>query len=259
MNTVNRDYRSSRPARGTPLGRRQRNPRREPRDGEDRLRPPGNPQEGARSIQETTSQSDGGPSIPRQTQTTSTPPQTGEGQDPCGPATSPTATPESPKETGTSQTSEASSRTEAAKSTRAKPSSKVAGPTSLTKNDWSEINKSLDQFMKDRLFEVEYRDHALILLAALVVGANADTVARATDLNRDKVVRPIAKRLREGGIWKNGVTYCQWFDDDWKVGNTAFLCDVLCAAGRIRRIPNNGVEYLNNDGTPHTRPGQETP
>lgn len=259
MTSLNRDYRSSRPARGMPLGRNQRDPRGEPRDGTDRLRAPGDTSERAEPIQETTSQSDGGPSLSGQAQAPTTPPQTGEVKDPGGPTASPAAAPEPPSEPVPEQAGGTSPRAETAEGSGTKSSSKVASPTSLTKKERREINAALKGFIDARAFEEKYRDHALILLVALVVGANADTVAKAADLNRDKVVRPIAKRLRDGGIWKNGVTQCQWFDDDWKVGNTAFLLDVLCAAGLIRREPDNGEKYLNNDGTPHTRPGQEAP
>ena len=131
----------------------------------------------------------------------------------------------------------------------------MASAPSLSKEDWKYINDAIKVFIEDGLFEPEYRDPAVILLTALVVGANADTVATATGLNRDKVVRPIGKLLRASGVWKNGVTYCQWFDDDWKVGNISFLCDVMCAAGQIVRIPEDDAD----DGTPHTRTDQETP
>lgn len=257
MDTHSRDYRSS--ACGTTLGRRQRNPRGEPRHRENSLRPPGDTQEGAEPIQEATSQSDGGPSLQGQAQAPTSPSQAGEVEDPSGPSPSTDQASERPAEAGTEQASGAGPGAEATKGARAKPSSKMASPTSLSEKDWKDINESLKIFIDDGMFEGEHRDHALILLAALVVGANADTVAKATGLNRDKVVRPIAKRLRDGGIWKNGVTQCQWFDDDLRVGNTAFILDVLCAAGLICREPDDGEKYLNNDGTPHTRPGQEAP
>jgi len=123
----------------------------------------------------------------------------------------------------------------------------------LTDEDRRLIKEALKAFEVDEDAEVP----ASILLAALVVGANADTVAKALGLNRDNVVRPIAKRLRDNGVWKNGVTYCGWFDDDEKVGAASFLCDTLVAMGRANR--GEGFEKLIQDGTAHTRQGQEAP
>lgn len=43
-----------------------------------------------------------------------------------------------------------------------------------------------------------------IVVASCFVGPHADRIAKILGLNRDKVVRPRAKRLREGGVWKDG-------------------------------------------------------
>lgn len=255
MDTHKRGYRSSRPSRPPPMGRRQRNPGQEPRHGADSLRASGNTSEGASEIQEGTTQSVGRPTLPGQAQATQVPPQAPAVKDPSGPAPGPATAPEPPQEARTSQAGEAGTRAEAPQGARAKSTSKVAGATSLSKEDWRQIEAAL----KELEIGPENRDHAVILMAALVVGANADTVAKATGLNRDKVVRPIAKRLRDNGVWRNGVTYCQWLDGPPEEGATAFLCDVLVAEGRVRRVSTNDeVKWANEDGTPHTGKGQTT-
>ena len=124
----------------------------------------------------------------------------------------------------------------------------------MTPEDWTWI----DQVIQDLKVGSSARDAAVILLSALAVGANGDKIARATGLNRDKVVRPIAKRLRDNGVWHNGVTHCSWFDANSEIGAIAFGCDLRVAEGTLLREPSgDDVKYLRQDGTTHTRPGQE--
>jgi len=43
-----------------------------------------------------------------------------------------------------------------------------------------------------------------LVAASLPYGTNADNLARILGLNRDKFVRPRAKRLRDSGVWAEG-------------------------------------------------------
>jgi len=52
--------------------------------------------------------------------------------------------------------------------------------------------------------EPQFRDSLRIVVGAHVFGPNADKIARGLGLNRDKFVRPRARRLRESGIWRDG-------------------------------------------------------
>jgi len=73
---------------------------------------------------------------------------------------------------------------------------------------------------------------ALILLSALVVGANQKNIAKFTKIPQ-KFIAERAKRLRANGIWRGSKTNCDWFE---KSGGIAFWCDVLVAEGLIRRV-----------------------
>lgn len=72
----------------------------------------------------------------------------------------------------------------------------------------------------------------LIMLSALVTGANADKVAKFTKLPRWEV-RKFAKKLTQNGIWKNGKTYCGWTDKE--NGGIAFLLDSMVIMGLLQR------------------------
>ena len=72
----------------------------------------------------------------------------------------------------------------------------------------------------------------VIMLSALVVGANADKVAKFTKLPRWEV-RLFAKKLTKNKIWKNGKTYADWTDP--KDGGVAFLLDSMVVVGLLKR------------------------
>jgi len=73
---------------------------------------------------------------------------------------------------------------------------------------------------------------ACILLSALQVGANSKKVAKFLEVKENRV-KTYAKNLKESGIWKNGKTHCDWFDE--KDGGIAFWCDVLVGEGKLKR------------------------
>ena len=73
---------------------------------------------------------------------------------------------------------------------------------------------------------------AVVLLAALVVGPSAPQVSAFTGYPIG-LCREFSARLRESGVWKDGKTHCEWFDD--KCGGTAFWLDVAVAQGFVER------------------------
>lgn len=76
-----------------------------------------------------------------------------------------------------------------------------------------------------------------ILVASCFLGPNADKIAKFLDLNRDKVVRPRAKRLRQNGIWTQDgkiALVCQDESTDEEV-SLSLLLDAMVAEGLLVR------------------------
>lgn len=74
---------------------------------------------------------------------------------------------------------------------------------------------------------------AVVMLAALEVGPNADRIAKLVGYPRT-LVRIFGRRLRECGVWDGGVTKADWGDE--KTGTIAFWCDVGVAVGWLKRV-----------------------
>jgi hypothetical protein len=72
---------------------------------------------------------------------------------------------------------------------------------------------------------------ALILLAALVVGANIRRVARFTGFTYQHVTE-VGRRLRANGVWRGSRTICEWFE---KKGGYAFWLDTNVGLGTLDR------------------------
>lgn len=72
---------------------------------------------------------------------------------------------------------------------------------------------------------------AVIMLAALSVGQNINKLAAFTKLPKE-FVRERAAALRANGIWQNGKTNAEWFEEN---GGIAFWMDVACAEGLLQR------------------------
>lgn len=73
----------------------------------------------------------------------------------------------------------------------------------------------------------------VMLLASLLVGANADRVAKFCRYSRD-FVRPRARRARKNGIWRyDAVDSDEWFEKN--LGGVAFWMDVMVAEGEMKR------------------------
>lgn len=73
---------------------------------------------------------------------------------------------------------------------------------------------------------------AVIMLAALQVGANIRRVAQFTGYPIREVAR-IGQCLRKNGIWVGSKTKCEWFEKD---GGIAFWMDVSVALGYMERV-----------------------
>lgn len=70
---------------------------------------------------------------------------------------------------------------------------------------------------------------ACVLLTSATIGPSADRVARFLEEPR-KLVRTFGRRLRENGLWRDGMVHCgDWFDK--KSGWAAFWLDVGVAIG----------------------------
>jgi hypothetical protein len=74
----------------------------------------------------------------------------------------------------------------------------------------------------------------MIMLSALVVGANAQKVSKFTEYPMS-FVKPIAKNLKKNKIWYKGKTTATWFSDK-KYGGTEFIVDSLVANGLVKKI-----------------------
>lgn len=70
-----------------------------------------------------------------------------------------------------------------------------------------EVHRAVEDVALDPFFAGEsedFRNTVRMIVAAIYLGPNADNLARFLGLNRDKFVRPRAKRLRENGIFIEG-------------------------------------------------------
>lgn len=67
-----------------------------------------------------------------------------------------------------------------------------------------EVRTQVEAIVADPFFKAESEEMMAsirIVVASCFAGTNADRIAKILGLNRDKVVRPRARRLREGGVW----------------------------------------------------------
>lgn len=87
--------------------------------------------------------------------------------------------------------------------------------------------RELDQALGD---EDDYFKSAVLLLAALSVGQDVERLADFTGFPLE-FIEPRAWRLKKNGIWKDGQTRANWFDEDG--GGVAFWMDVALAEGLL--------------------------
>lgn len=73
---------------------------------------------------------------------------------------------------------------------------------------------------------------ALILLSALIVGADVKRIAKFTHLPRREVQKR-AWNLRRSGIWQGSKALGSW--NHYRNGATAFWCDIAVAQGFMTR------------------------
>lgn len=95
---------------------------------------------------------------------------------------------------------------------------------------------------EDRLAEPfsEEMVAGVVMLYAMEADLVGDAQELAWRLGYDEdLVREIAANLEANGVWKDGATHCDWFEDD--AGAVAFACDVLVGAGKVVREPAAGT------------------
>ena len=71
----------------------------------------------------------------------------------------------------------------------------------------------------------------LVLVSALRVGPNINRIAKFTGIDK-KIIRPIARRLRENGVWRHDVMRYSWVEDGDSV---AIIMDAQVATGKLTR------------------------
>jgi hypothetical protein len=122
--------------------------------------------------------------------------------------------------------------------------------------DFKERRKLLDETV-EKVYGEESEQHKntiRVLLATMLVGPNADKIAKFLDLNRDNFVRPRVKRLRQNGILQGREILCDW--DDERTGNMSVLLDALVAEGLIIRSGGEPGDwrYDKAEATPESGP-----
>lgn len=89
--------------------------------------------------------------------------------------------------------------------------------------DPDEVNCEIIESMVSQFYagDEDVRNTLRLVVAASIIGTNADKLASLLGLNRDKFVRPRAKRLRDNGIWVDGkiaVYTLSTSDEDIRLG-----------------------------------------
>ena len=90
--------------------------------------------------------------------------------------------------------------------------------------DVQSLDPALDR--DDEAFKV-----AVVLLAALQVGADVERVAEFTQFDREWL-EGVAANLTASGIWQDGHTACSWFEEG---GGIEFWIDVLVGQGLVEK------------------------
>jgi len=111
-------------------------------------------------------------------------------------------------------------------------------------DDLAKMRVEIDEFANRFELTNDEKDTARVVIAALFVGTDTDLVAKVTGLNRDKFVRPKAKKLRENGIWVGNQVCMESNPEDESDENfmTEILLHVLVANGLVEREPAKLVE-----------------
>lgn len=86
----------------------------------------------------------------------------------------------------------------------------------------------------------ELHDTGYVILLSICIGTiDADVLARVSGHSRD-FVRLRFKRLRDQGVIVRRTFHVQWFDEDPKIANLAFVLDAMVAEGLVRRTLGAG-------------------
>ena len=111
----------------------------------------------------------------------------------------------------------------------------TAGPVYSEGVSPEEGRQRIEEVVGDEFFAEEtaqHKDTMRVLLATLLIGTDADSIARFLNLNRDKFVRPRIRRLRQNGVLQGCTVVCDWYEED---GSVCLMLDALVAEGSIVR------------------------
>jgi len=97
------------------------------------------------------------------------------------------------------------------------------------------LNGIVDSFADDLEFNEQQKVTALIIVAAMRLGADVDMVVEATGLPRE-LVESKARNLEASGIWKDGHVHVQ--PSDPETDRVEFILMILCADGLVVRRPS---------------------
>jgi hypothetical protein len=104
-----------------------------------------------------------------------------------------------------------------------------------------EIRTIIEHLVRENEIEEEHTAAAEVILWGVAGENRADTIAKLSGLNRDKVVRPYVRRLRESGLWTpQGLV----LEEPLEVG---LSLAILCAMGLITRSENEGSGVSSNE------------
>lgn len=121
------------------------------------------------------------------------------------------------------------------------------GLTDEDVKDLALIEEDLDKMLKDRLIEPEHRDTAKLLLCAMNFGCkNLGRLSAISGLPRDRVVRPVAQRLRDSGVWSDDGRVCWEYpphESKPEYTNIEFVLHVLCAEGEIKCVHRDPLPW----------------
>jgi hypothetical protein len=98
-----------------------------------------------------------------------------------------------------------------------------------------EIYKTIKEMDPELSKEDEAFKIAAVLLASTQVGTNAVKCAKLLRKPINEVA-PIAKQIRDAGVWKgHRISASGWTDPE--TGGIGFWMDVLCCQGLMERVP----------------------
>lgn len=95
--------------------------------------------------------------------------------------------------------------------------------------EYKDVSEALEVLEREGVIGPEHLDAAEVILWGMVGVTGADGIAKASGLNRDRVVRPMVRRLRLNGLWTQDGPV---FEEPLEVG---FPLSILCAMGLVQK------------------------